>query len=80
MYTATLSERGQITIPAKIRKRLGVGANDKIAIIFRENEIILKPLKGTIKDLRGAIQPRKQPEDFEIIRSLTKSAVAKKNI
>ena len=79
MYTVTLSERGQITIPAKIRKRLGVGPNDKIAIIFRENEVILKPLKGTIKNLRGVIQPRKQPEDFEIIRSLTKAAIAKKN-
>jgi len=80
MYTVTLSERGQITIPAKIRKRLGVGPNDKIAIIFRENEVILKPLKGTIKNLRGVIQPRKQPEDFEIIRSLTRSTVAKKNV
>jgi antitoxin PrlF len=80
MYTATLSERGQITIPAKIRRRLGVGPNDKIAIIFRENEVILKPLKGTIKNLRGIIHPRKQPEDFERIHSLTKSAVAKKNV
>ncbi|RMG68051.1 MAG: AbrB/MazE/SpoVT family DNA-binding domain-containing protein [Calditrichaeota bacterium] len=59
MYTSTISSKGQITIPAKIRKQLGLNPNDKVALIFRGNEIILKPIKGTIKDLRGSIAPRK---------------------
>ncbi len=78
MYTSTISVKGQITIPAKIRKQLGLKSNDKVAFIFRGNEIILKPIKGTIKDLRGSIQPRQQPEDFETIRQQVKRTVAHK--
>lgn len=78
MYTATISAKGQITLPAGIRKRLGVKPNDRIALIFRGNEIILKPLKGTIKDLRGALEPQTKPEVFEKIRKQVKNSVAKK--
>ncbi len=77
MYTATISPKGQITLPAGIRKRLGVQPNDRIALILRGDEIILKPLKGTIRDLRGALQPRSKPEDFDIIRRQMKDSLAK---
>lgn len=77
MYTATISPKGQITLPAGIRKRLGVQPNDRIALILRGDEIILKPLKGTIRDLRGALQPRSKPEDFDTIRRLMKDSLAK---
>lgn len=78
MYTVNISAKGQITLPAAIRKRLGVKANDKIALIFRGDEIILKPLKGTIKDLRGALKPQTKPEAFERIRKQVKDAIAQK--
>ncbi len=80
MYTSTISAKGQITIPVKIRKQLGLNPNDKVALIFRGNEIILKPIKGTIKDLRGSIQPRKLPEDFEKVRKQVKRAIAHQSI
>jgi len=78
MYTAIISAKGQITIPARVRKQLGVGPDDKVALIFRGNEVILKPLKGTIKNLRGSIPPHQQPEDFEEVREKVKAAVIRK--
>lgn len=78
MYTATISAKGQITIPARVRKQLGVGPDDKVALIFRGNEVILKPLKGTIQNLRGSIPPRQQPEDLEEVREKVKAAVVRK--
>jgi len=78
MYTSTVTAKGQITIPAKIRKQLGLKPNDKVVLIFRGTEIILKPIKGTLKDLRGSIKPRQQPEDFEKIRQHVKQAIAYK--
>ncbi len=78
MYTATISAKGQITLPVGIRKRLGVKANDKVALIFRGDEIILKPLKGTIKDLRGVLKTQTKPEVFEKIRKQVKESIAQK--
>jgi bifunctional DNA-binding transcriptional regulator/antitoxin component of YhaV-PrlF toxin-antitoxin module len=40
------------------RRRLGVGPNDKIAIIFRDDGVIFKPLKGTIKIYAGYSNPQ----------------------
>ena len=35
--TAKLSSKNQITVPAEVRRRLGVGASDRIAFLFTEN-------------------------------------------
>lgn len=80
MYTATISPKGQITLPAGIRKRLGVQPNDRIALLLRGEEIILKPLKGTIRDLRGAVKPQSRPEDFETIRRRVKDSLAQNSV
>jgi len=38
-----LSNRGQITLPAALRKRLGIKAGDFVIIEERGDEILLKP-------------------------------------
>jgi AbrB family looped-hinge helix DNA binding protein len=39
----TVSSRGQITLPADVRKRLGIAAGGVVIIEERENEIALRP-------------------------------------
>lgn len=39
----TVSTRGRITLPASIRKRLGLRGGDVLILEERANEIILKP-------------------------------------
>jgi AbrB family looped-hinge helix DNA binding protein len=38
-----LSNRGQITLPAALRKRLGIKAGDFVILEERDDEIVLKP-------------------------------------
>lgn len=38
-----VSSRGQITLPAAIRKRLGIKSGDVVMLQDRGNEIVLKP-------------------------------------
>ncbi len=78
MYTVNISPKGQITLPAKIRKRLGLKSHDKIALIFRDDELILKPMRGTIRDFRGVLKPHQSPENFQAIAEQVKKAVAHK--
>jgi len=40
----TITAKGQIVIPASIRRRLGIKEGTRIKIEERDNEIILKPL------------------------------------
>lgn len=44
MNTFAVTIKGQIVIPAKIRKKMGIKRGTKICFIDRGDEIILKPL------------------------------------
>ena len=41
--TLVVSRRGQITLPALIRRRLGIKAGDVIIVEDRGHEVLLKP-------------------------------------
>ena len=41
--TLVVSSRGQITLPAALRKRLGIKSGDVVILEDRGNEIVLKP-------------------------------------
>ena len=41
--TLVVSSRGQITLPAALRKRLGIKGGDIVILEDRGNEVVLKP-------------------------------------
>lgn len=41
--TTVVSSRGQITLPARLRKRLGIKGGDVVVLEERGHEIVLKP-------------------------------------
>ena len=41
--TLLVSNRGQITLPAALRKRLGIKSGDVVILEERGNEVVLKP-------------------------------------
>lgn len=59
-YTATISSKGQIVIPAKLRKKLKLKAHQKIVFEIKNNsdEITLKAPQD-ILDLAGTFKPKK---------------------
>ena len=78
MLESTMTRKGQVTIPKAIRDRLGVKEGEKVLFVVRDEEVVLKVVKGTILDLRGSVQPSVHPEDFEKIRQSVRQAIAKK--
>jgi len=78
--TLTLTSRGQITIPQKIRKSLHLEANDKITIMVKNDTLILKPIKGNILDIGASIKiPGDQkPIDFKKVRKLVIQEIVEK--
>ena len=52
--TVTISERGQMVLPARIRKRYGIEARSKVEVLDKGGEIVIVPLpKGGFKGSRG---------------------------
>jgi AbrB family looped-hinge helix DNA binding protein len=56
MATATLTSKGQITLPKVVRERLGVEAGDKVEFVETEPGVF-KMLAATrdVRDLKGLI-------------------------
>lgn len=78
MKKRKISTKGQITIPAEIRKKLGLEPNDKVSIRLLNDEIVLKPItKEDFFDLAGSVDHEGGEIDFDQMRESTKKSVAK---
>ena len=79
MTISTITSKGQTTIPKEIRDHFHLKAHDKIFYISEEDRIVIKPLSGTILDLKGAF-PVKRKIDFEKLREKMKKEIAKETL
>lgn len=73
---STLSAKGQVTIPAPVRKALGLKPGDRIAYKIDRNKAELIPIKGTILDAAGSIKLRKEGRNLTDVRGIVKKQVA----
>jgi AbrB family looped-hinge helix DNA binding protein len=66
-FTATISSKNQITVPAEVRRRLGIGPADKVAFVFREGgEVEFRLAKYDLESILGSLPPLPNASvDFE---------------
>jgi AbrB family looped-hinge helix DNA binding protein len=67
MITVKVGRRGQITIPSEIRQQIGLQEGDAVAVFQEGDQIILRPITGTLLDIRGSVVVD-GPQDFDAIR------------
>lgn len=72
----TLTQKGQVTIPAEIRHRLGLKPKDRVRFEIDGEEVKLKPAPSQLLAGFGAVAPRNRPEDWRTIREQTEEALA----
>lgn len=57
MVTATLTSKGQITIPKAVRESLHLRCGDKVAFIVRESsEAVMKPMTQSVDQVFGRLR------------------------
>ena len=74
MLTAKVTQKGQITIPKKIRDWLQVGPEDEIIFVRRGDEVVMKRVSNLLT-LRGSVKVD-GPQDFEKIRQQVIKSIA----
>ncbi len=58
MSEATVTSKGQITIPVDIRQSLGLQAQDRVTFTpMPDGTVVLRAKTKSILDLRGLLQP-----------------------
>ena len=78
MAVSILTKKGQTTIPREIRAFLKLEAEDKILYQVENDKVIMRPLRGSILDLRGRIKTEEKPVDFKKIRKVTIKKMTRK--
>ena len=78
MTTLTISERGQITVPVALRRKLGLASHSQVTVELREGELVLRPVK-TISEVAGIFreQARGKRASWETVRRQVTEAVAR---
>jgi len=78
MTTAIVSEKGQLTLPAAIRKKARIHPGTRVEIDYRDGEIVLRPLKR-LSELAGIFHHAATgiTKDEETIRVEMEEAVAR---
>lgn len=67
MATATVTSKGQITIPAQVRAELGVSAGDRIEFVdIGQGQFAIMAATRSVKELKGIFRGRrKKPVSIE---------------
>ena len=74
----TVGKRGQVTLPAEVRRLLGIKPRDKVAFTIDDNQVRLRPATFTIDTAFGSVPPKNRPEDFEAISQAAKDEHVKR--
>lgn len=64
-YMATLGPKGQVTIPAELRRRLGIQPNDKLLLRLRENKVEIESGIMTLEEVMGSVKPLDPAKSFK---------------
>lgn len=59
MAYSVLTSKGQITIPATVRKRLHLKSGDRVDFRVREGQVVLVPLGKSASDVFGLLSGKK---------------------
>lgn len=76
----TITSKGQVTIPVKMRKKIGIKTPDKIQVILDRDEVRLRPFPKTLDEIYGAVKPSLRPENFKKIREKVRQYRAKRQM
>ena len=59
MRASSMTKKGQVTIPASIRKRLGLRESDRVAFVEEGEKVQLRPLRNDVTAIFGMVKSKR---------------------
>jgi antitoxin PrlF len=56
MAIATVTSKGQITLPKEVREHLHLAEGDRVEFVIEEGRVQVRPLAGSVRSLFGYLQ------------------------
>jgi AbrB family looped-hinge helix DNA binding protein len=75
-FEATVTAKGQITIPQKIRRIMGLQPHDKVRFEVVGDTISIRRVSSKLLQWFGSATPMEKPEDLSKVREAFEKAVA----
>ncbi len=75
-HVSTITSKGQVTIPAVIRRALGLKPHDKVAFHLEDDVVRIEPAKMSVLDNYGAVKLRGSTKNLKRLRRETEEWVA----
>lgn len=76
MSTATLTSKGQTTIPKDVRNHLRLSAGDRIEFLVDGDVVVLRPATRKITDLKGFLPKPPKPLHIDDMNAAIRRRVA----
>jgi len=76
VYMVSITSQGQISIPSKLRKQIGLDKHKKAIVTADRDRVIITPVRDFL-DLKGSIKTNKKPLSGEEIHELFGDEIAK---
>lgn len=75
IYTVTITSQGQISIPVKFRRELGLDKTKKAFVSEEKGKLIIEPVKDFL-ELGGSLRTHKKPLSNRELDEVVATAVA----
>jgi len=77
IYAATMTQKGQITIPVAIRNILGLKPSSRLIFSIEKESIVAQPVKVDLLSLYGSLKTKnKKTADLKKIRKVVLKKIA----
>jgi AbrB family looped-hinge helix DNA binding protein len=74
MAAATLTSKGQITIPQEVRRRLSIDAGDRVEFVeLPDGDFAIRPATHDVRSLKGLLPKPKRPVSIEDMRAAVRA-------
>lgn len=75
IYTVSITSQGQISIPAKLRRKFKLDKSGKVIISEESDKLILEPVEDFLS-LKGSLKSNKKPLSNKELDEIVAEAVA----
>jgi len=77
MTTATMTSKGQVTIPSEVRQRMGLDTGDRIEFVELESGgFAIKPAIDDVSSLKGALRRPQKPVSVDDMNAAVRKRAA----